>query len=85
MSTQPVTHIVRSYTAAGERRTTQHPNLAAAIAERQYRRDNLCDFRIEIVAVEPIAIPTHTGPVIAYRPADAPAKRPTQHRERVRQ
>lgn len=86
MSNQPITHIVRSYDARGQRRYTSHEGIEAAIAERQYRRDNLCDFQIEIVEVQPVEIPVRSGPVIGYRPLgeQRPAKRPAGQRERVR-
>lgn len=85
MQNKPITHIVRSKDAAGFYRFSRCESLADAIKKRRELRDIYGHLSAIIITVEPVTIPTSTGPVIAYRPAiDAPAKRPAIHRQAVR-
>ena len=82
---EPVTHIVKSRDAGGHLHHTRCSGEAEAIRKRRELRDNYGHLSAEIITVEPVTIPTSTGPVIGYRPAiDAPAKRPALHRQAVR-
>ena len=82
---KPITHIVRSKDAAGFYHYTRCGSLAEAVTKRRDMQANHGHLSAIIITVEPVTIPTSSGPVIAYKPAqDAPTKRPALHRQAVR-